>query len=237
MRGHRQLMRLLVLLLCGAGASLAHGFAYEPPGRFVPGSYFELKAQFYLKNHQYRAAVEMFQLAGYWANKVAQYNLGVMYFNGIGVPADRVLGTAWLGVAAEQHHELADGTLNSAWAKLTPGEREAAESAFRELDRKYGDAVALPRAVRHYDEERRQITGTRLGMVGHIRVIDVENSLRMGDEFFAEQDRIFDTYVSRFGHAAVGEVRPLTIPGEARTSVPKTPAAAADKAEPAKPQP
>jgi TPR repeat protein len=208
-----------ILLLAGAvcigAASRAHAFAYEPPGRFLPGAYFEYKAQFYLRNRQYRAALQMFELAGYWANKVAQYNVGIMYFNGIGgIGRDRVRGTAWLGIAAEQHHELADGALQAAWAELTPGEREVAEGIFRELDAKYGDAVALPRATRHYADEARQVTGSRTGLVGNIRITDAENPLRMGNEYYAEQEHLANLYVSRFGHAAVGEVRPLPVPDE-----------------------
>ena len=46
----------------------------DPPGRVFPGKYFEYKAQFYLHKHDYRMALDMFELAGFWADKRAQYD-------------------------------------------------------------------------------------------------------------------------------------------------------------------
>ena len=80
------------------------------PGRAVPGNYYEYKGAFYLRKKDYRAAIHMYEMASLYANKVAQYNVGVLYYNGIGdVPPDHVRGTAWLGIAAEQKGDLAAG--------------------------------------------------------------------------------------------------------------------------------
>ena len=91
------------------------------------------------KKQDYASALRLFELSGYWADKVAQYNAGIMYFNGIGVPTDKVLGTAWLGIAAEAHDSLADQALQAAYAELTPEQRSQADVAFQQLDEKYGD--------------------------------------------------------------------------------------------------
>ena len=110
--------------LFAAGSAPAGGLddfigVWDAPSRYFPGKYFEQKAQFYLKKQDYATALRMFELSGYWADKVAQYNAGIMHFNGIGVPIDKILGTAWLGIAAEAHDNLADQALQAAYAELT----------------------------------------------------------------------------------------------------------------------
>ena len=106
----------------------------DPPGRVFPGKYFEYKAQFYLHKHDYRFALDMFELAGFWANKRAQYNTGIMYFNGIGVPVDKARGAAWLGIAAENHDDLTVAMLQSAYAQLSDSEKQQAQNIWQELD-------------------------------------------------------------------------------------------------------
>lgn len=218
MRRRTMGVRLFAAAMAGCCAASAWAFTDEPPGRFLPGNYFEYKAQFYLRKSDYQEALRLFELAGFWANKTAQYNVGVMYYNGIGrIPVDRVLGTAWLGIAAEEHGELADGALQAAWAQLTPGEREAAEHTFRDLDAKYGDRVAFPRAKRFFDNERNNVTGSRVGFVGTMLIQDNQWRQRPGTDFYAEQDGAFTDYMARFGRVGVGAIRPLPLPSDARS--------------------
>ncbi|MDR3386694.1 MAG: hypothetical protein P4L92_06530 [Rudaea sp.] len=215
----RHLMVIALAGICAASASSA--FAVDDPsGRFVPGKYFEYKAQFYLKNRDYRAALEMFELAGYWANKIAQYNVGIMYFNGIGsLPVDKIRGVAWLGIAAEQHGELADAALHAAYAELTPEQRTEADGVFRQLDAKYGDAVTLPRALNRYEEERRNITGSHAGFVGNMIIQQPDGSFVSGNRFYADQKKEFDDYISTsFGHVNVGALKPLDVPASAKAN-------------------
>jgi len=222
----RQLIAIAVAGICALSASPAFA-ADDPPGRFVPGKYFEYKAQFYLQNRNYRAALEMFELAGFWANKIAQYNVGIMYFNGIGnLPVDKIRGVAWLGIAAEQHGELADAALHAAYAELTPEQRAEADGIFRQLDAKYGDAVALPRALNRYEEERRNVTGSHLGLVGNMIVYNNDGSFQSGNSYYADQKKAFDDYINTsFGHVSVGELKPLDVPAAARASASSTPLA------------
>ena len=133
--------------LAGHASGLDHWGVWDAPSSFFPGKYFEQKAQFYLKKKDYSFALQMFELSGYWADKVSQYNTGIMYYNGIGVPADKIRGVAWLGIAAESHEDLADRALQLAYANLTAEEKQQSDVLFRELDEKYGDKVTLPRAL------------------------------------------------------------------------------------------
>ena len=216
MKPRSMLVRLVVAMLAGGFTASALAFNDEPPGRFLPGNYYEYKAQFYLRKSDYHEAMRLFELAGFWANKTAQYNVGVMYYNGIGnIPADRILGTAWLGIAAEQHGETADGALQAAWAQLTPEQRIDADRIFRQLDAKYGDRVAFPRAQRFFDYERKNGAGSHVGFIGHVSVQDNTWRSRPGNDFYAEQDGAFSDYIARLGRVAVGEIKPLPLPADA----------------------
>ncbi|HET7779776.1 MAG TPA: hypothetical protein VFL07_14560 [Rudaea sp.] len=210
--------------LSAAGSAPAGGLddfigVWDAPSRYFPGKYFEQKAQFYLKKQDYASALRLFELSGYWADKVAQYNAGIMYFNGIGVPTDKVLGTAWLGIAAEAHDSLADQALQAAYAELTPEQRSQADAAFQQLDEKYGDEVTLPRALRRYEQDAsmslfKYTTGpgyvdTCAGAAGCTN----ENSVSFARRMDAQRSALIAQIT---GHVSVGSVQPLEVSPEAK---------------------
>jgi len=186
----------------------------DAPSRYFPGQYFEQKAQFYLKKRDYREALRMFELGGYWANKVAQYNAGIMHFNGIGVPADKVRGAAWLGIAAEAHDDLADRALQAAYAELNQDQRDAANVLFAQLDLKYGDRVALPRALKRYRMDA-AVSLFGFGVTGPGSSATVagarsteENSVTFVHRMDAQRDALIGQIR---GHVTVGGVQPLPV--------------------------
>ncbi len=189
----------------------------DPPGRVFPGKYFEYKAQFYLRKRDYTEALRLFELAGFWANKRAQYNAGIMYYKGIGVPADPLRGVAWLAIAAENHDDLSQSALQTTYAALSPTEKIEADKIFRTLDEKYGDAVAIPRALKQFSSEARALVGSRVGFRGSNAKI-AENgsddpSYRPVAYFNREQDKQADALISSVtGHVTVGEVTALPVP-------------------------
>lgn len=189
----------------------------DPPGRVFPGKYFEYKAQFYLRKRDYAEALRLFELAGYWANKRAQYNAGVMYFNGVGVPLDRTRGVAWMGIAAENHDDISDSTLQTAYASLSAVEKIQADQIFRQLDEKYGDAVSIPRALKQFHTEMHDIVGSHTGFTGlNVTVAesgsdDVSN--RPESYFNRKQIDERDALISTVtGHVTVGQVVNLPVP-------------------------
>jgi len=189
----------------------------DPPGRMFPGKYFEYKAQFYLRKHDYAEALRLFELAGFWANKRAQYNAAMMYYKGIGTPVDTLRGVAWLGIAAENHDDLSQNALQTAYAALSPDEKTQADKIFRELDEKYGDAVAIPRALKQFNMETRDIVGSHTGFRG-LDTLVAENgsddpSYRPVAYFNREQDKKLDAFISTItGHVTVGAVTTLPVP-------------------------
>jgi hypothetical protein len=191
----------------------------DAPSRYFPGQYFEQKAQFYLKKRDYREALRLFELSGYWANKVAQYNAGIMYFNGIGVATDKVRGAAWLGIAAEGHDDLADRALQAAYAELTPDQRERAGKLFVQLDAKYGDGVALPRALRRYRQDTAlSLFGFGVSGPGSVETAAGANSLEENSATFVHRmDAQRDALISQIrGRVTVGGVQPLAVPESAK---------------------
>ena len=53
---------------------------------------------------------------------MAQYNLGVLYAKGWGVPQDFIQGHLWLSMAAAQGHKIAAQERNKVVMKMTPEE-------------------------------------------------------------------------------------------------------------------
>ncbi len=119
---------------------------------YVPGKYYEQRALDAVKHKNFREALEMYQKAGYWGNKIAQYDAGMLYVNGAdGVPVDKVRGIVWLGIADQRHVEYIDKALGDAYIKATPDERAQASTLFKELIVDYGDKVTLDRATTKFN--------------------------------------------------------------------------------------
>ncbi|HEU4992363.1 MAG TPA: hypothetical protein VFT52_07735 [Luteimonas sp.] len=104
-------------------------------------------------------AVELLQLAASWGDKAAQTALGVAYFNGDGVPQDRALGLAWLGLAAERRGVTATGLFASARSKVDDAEFARADALYQQMRAKYADEVAAVRADNHYRRAMHALQG------------------------------------------------------------------------------
>jgi len=75
-----------------SAGSLSNGDFNTPESDGRPGvKFFTLGVQAFRKG-DYRHAIDMYKVAASWAYKPAEYNLGVMYFKGQGIPVDRPLG-------------------------------------------------------------------------------------------------------------------------------------------------
>lgn len=233
------MLALLVLAspLPAAADGLSSFGVWDAPSRGLPGKYFESKAQFYLKNKDYRAALQMFELSGFWADKLSQYNAGIMYYSGIGVPVDKARGAAWLGIAAEAHEDLADRALQVAYAQLSPDEKARADAQFLMLDKRYGDAVAVPRAIARFDMDMGASVFT-FGGFGEVYSC-AGGSEGCSDEsapdFVRRMRDQRDQLVERItGHVTVGAVQPLDVATDAKahasTQPIDVPAPSGDKA-------
>lgn len=126
--------------------------------RFLPGEVNFCLAARERQRNNVGGTLEMLKLAASWGNKKAQYAMGLMYFNGELVAANRPLGLAWLGLAAERGDRVYGAVFASAYGKATTAERQQAQVRYAALLPVYADAVAARRAQRRFDRELHEIT-------------------------------------------------------------------------------
>jgi TPR repeat protein len=133
----------------------------EEIARYLPGLSFFQKGLDAYKRGQTAAAIDAWQSSAAWAMKDAQYNLGLAYFKGSGVAADRPRGLAWLALAAERKNPTMQASLAAAWEGATDAEHQQANAIWRDLKKQYGDEVALPKAKKRFETEVGQIANNQ----------------------------------------------------------------------------
>lgn len=117
------------------------------------------------RDGDYPAAVESFKRAARHADKFSQSMVARMYWNGEGVDVDRPLGYVWMDLAAERmyHDFLRERELY--WVGMTADEQADALLRGPAVFAEYADEHAKPRMERALAHGRRQLTGSRLGVV------------------------------------------------------------------------
>lgn len=115
------------------------------------------------KKGDYRHAVDMYKVSASWAYEPAEYNLGVMYFQGMGVSENRPLGTAWMFLAAQRNKPHYVAARHMMVESLSDEERFEALRLLEQLEPTYGDKVALRRAKAQWIRVGREATGSHLG--------------------------------------------------------------------------
>ena len=156
-----------------------------------------------------RDAFDKFLLAARYGNKEAQKNVGLMYIKGLGVEKDWAKAHAWLRLAASHGDPRFASARDEIWGTLREDEKLAAESHYRELRKEYGDLTALQLREEWVRKQKREVTGSRLGKVGAMRVQVADATGYQwefsGTEFFS----VLDTYVSdlkqHVGEVEIGE--------------------------------
>ena len=150
----------------GSGASagsLSNGNFNTPESDGRPGvRFFALGVQAFRKG-DYRHAIDMYKVAASWAYKPAEYNLGVMYFKGQGVPVDRPLGAAWMVLAAERDDPQYVKARDVMITLLSVADFARTDELWGKLKQTYGDKVALRRAKAQWAWVKTHQTGTRGG--------------------------------------------------------------------------
>lgn len=128
---------------------------YCPEGleSLLPGDYYSCRALYHLQREHYSSAVESLREAAHWANKNAQYMLGLMYFQGDtgDIAMNRPLGLAWLALAAERRDPTMSEDYAKAKARSTPAELRQASALYAKMKLEYGDKIAGTRAMRRYN--------------------------------------------------------------------------------------
>lgn len=115
------------------------------------------------KKGAYRSGLELLKLAAGWGNKNAQYTLGLIYYRGHHVAADRARGLAWLMLANERHNDAQTELATRLAIRLATAEQyKRAQQLLEEMRKRYGDEVAGVRAWRHL--RNRMLSASSLGL-------------------------------------------------------------------------
>ncbi|MEN0044642.1 MAG: SEL1-like repeat protein [Pseudomonadota bacterium] len=95
-------------------------------------------------------------------DKYAQYMVGHMHENGLGVPRDPVEAGAWYSLAAERGHKQLVSAADALRGALDPGQLAAAADRAAWLKARWGDKELVRRAIKRDYEILRAMAGTRI---------------------------------------------------------------------------
>jgi TPR repeat protein len=88
------------------------------------------------KSHDYKGALRSYKLAAAQGNAYAQYNLGLMYANGVGIKKDIVHAHMWLTLAAASaDQKVAYSILDMVAAKMTAQQLSASRAKSMKCQR------------------------------------------------------------------------------------------------------
>lgn len=181
--GSVPVIRKVSMLLVALSLVLAQALAAPPPD---PTADPDMIAAGFLTAHpdlRYRlAGIEAlddapqdafgyFQRAAYYADKPSQGMVAEMYWEGRGVARDRALGYAWMDLAAERGYRTFVVHRERYWESLDEADRARAVAAGQGVYARYGDTVAQPRMDAVLRRARRQVTGSRTGMAGNLKIV------------------------------------------------------------------
>lgn len=138
-------------------------------------------------------AANYFRRAARYADKASQAMLAEMYWRGIGVDQDRVLGYVWMDLAGERLYRDFIVMRERYWNELDERERAAVIERGEAVYAEFGDAVAKPRLDTILRRERRRTTGSRTGFVGNLTIIPNSGPLGgtgmtlSGEQYYAKE--------------------------------------------------
>ncbi|WHZ19406.1 MAG: hypothetical protein OJF55_001555 [Rhodanobacteraceae bacterium] len=163
---------------CVTTCALSNGNFNTPESDGRPGVKFYYDGMTAYQHKDYEHAAYMLKVAASWAYKPAEYNLGIMYFRGMGVPVNRPLGTAWMFLAAERDTSEYVYARHLMVSDLDSAERTEAYALLQQLEKTYGDKVALRRAKVQWTHTKSSITGSRVGYTGDYVMVGSGNGAR-----------------------------------------------------------
>ena len=116
-------------------------------------------------------AASYFRRAAHYADKQSQATYAEMLWEGRGVPQDRAAAYAWMDLAAERGYSLFLAFRERYWDELGEADRARAIEVGQEVYAQYGDDVAKPRLENIIRRASRNITGSRTGSVGFLKIV------------------------------------------------------------------
>lgn len=134
-------------------------------------------------NRRYEQALTHFRSAARYGDKASQAMIAEMYWEGLGVAPDPVLGYIWMDLAAERQYPNFLILRETYWGALDASQQQAAIKQGQAVYAEFGDDVAEPRLAQVLKRSRRQITGSRVGSPGGLKVIPMTGPLAANVDF------------------------------------------------------
>ncbi len=156
---------LLILALI-----ITFGAHARPPIFATPDQADLIRAARSLQDGFERDALAKFKQASRYGNKDAQKSIALMYIKGIGVEQDWALAYAWLKLAATHGDDRIATARDEVLLALREEEQALANQHYENLQEEFGDLAALKRRELWVRKQKREVTGSRLGKVGALRV-------------------------------------------------------------------
>lgn len=143
---------------------------------YHPDQFGEFTGMRFYAHRQYKDALKYFEIGAYYADKLSQLSIGLMYLNGEGVAKDPVTAYAWLGLAAERDYPDFVATRDRVKTSLSPEQLEQAAKVRAKLDERYADEVAKPRMAQQLKLGQMQMTGSRTGFDSGVTQVQTKPS-------------------------------------------------------------
>ncbi len=118
----------------------------------------------------YKEAMRQFRKGAYYADKPSQAMVAEMLWNGEGIEQNRPEAYAWIDLSAERLYKDLVAKREQYWAALNAEERQTSMALGVAIYAKYGDAVAKRRIENILEKDRRNITGSRTGFSGNLKI-------------------------------------------------------------------
>jgi hypothetical protein len=145
----------------------------------------------------YAQAMTLFRRAARYADKPSQAMVAEMLWQGLGGPANRPLAYVWMELAAERYFKVMLIQRERYWQALDAGERAQALGLGPAVFAEFSDPAAKPRLERALRFARRDMTGSRTGFVGSLRIVIPVPSWLIsldGSEYYQAKFWIPDAY-------------------------------------------
>lgn len=118
----------------------------------------------YYAHGDFGSAIAQFVSGAYYADKLSQLSIGLMYLNGEGLAKDPVAAYAWVDLAAERGYADYLATRDRIKASLDEAQLHQADALRAQLGRVFADEVAKPRLARQLRwGMENSFTGSRVG--------------------------------------------------------------------------
>ncbi|MFK7957495.1 MAG: hypothetical protein AB8B96_15455 [Lysobacterales bacterium] len=152
------------------GLMLTFAVQARPPIFATPDQADLIRAARSLQDGFERDALDKFKQASRYGNKQAQKSIALMYIKGIGVEQDWAMAYAWLKLAATHGDDRIATARDEVLLALRDEEQALANQHYDNLQEEFGDLAALAKRELWVRKQKREVTGSRLGKVGALRV-------------------------------------------------------------------